>query len=93
MSPTIVKIGGAVAGMLPPLAPKAVVVHGAGPQISAEMARRGLAVRFVSGRRLTAEHPADPSPQPPNGEALIQLAVGLGLGLVLVPIVLGGLRP
>ncbi|HET7571597.1 MAG TPA: hypothetical protein VFJ77_02895 [Gaiellaceae bacterium] len=30
-----------------------VVVHGAGPQISEEMARRGLEVRFVAGRRVT----------------------------------------
>ena len=30
-----------------------VVVHGAGPQISAEMERRGLAVEFVAGRRVT----------------------------------------
>jgi acetylglutamate kinase len=29
------------------------VVHGAGPQISAEMRRRGLDVRFVDGRRVT----------------------------------------
>jgi acetylglutamate kinase len=29
------------------------VVHGAGPQISAEMERRGLPVRFVNGRRYT----------------------------------------
>jgi acetylglutamate kinase len=29
------------------------VVHGAGPQISDEMARRGLQVRFVGGRRVT----------------------------------------
>jgi acetylglutamate kinase len=29
------------------------VVHGAGPQISAEMERRGLAVVFVGGRRVT----------------------------------------
>jgi len=29
------------------------VVHGAGPQISDEMARRGLEVRFVGGRRVT----------------------------------------
>jgi acetylglutamate kinase len=28
-------------------------VHGAGPQISEEMARRGLEVRFVGGRRVT----------------------------------------
>jgi acetylglutamate kinase len=30
------------------------VVHGAGPQISEEMARRGLEVRFVGGRRVTS---------------------------------------
>lgn len=30
-----------------------VVVHGAGPQISAEMERRGLPVEFVEGRRVT----------------------------------------
>jgi acetylglutamate kinase len=29
------------------------VVHGAGPQISAEMKRRGLPVEFVGGRRVT----------------------------------------
>jgi acetylglutamate kinase len=29
------------------------VVHGAGPQISAEMRRRGLPVEFVGGRRVT----------------------------------------
>jgi acetylglutamate kinase len=29
------------------------VVHGAGPQISEEMVRRGLEVRFVRGRRVT----------------------------------------
>jgi acetylglutamate kinase len=31
-----------------------VVVHGAGPQISAQMRRRGLEVRFVDGRRHTS---------------------------------------
>jgi acetylglutamate kinase len=30
-----------------------IVVHGAGPQISAEMERRGIEVRFVDGRRVT----------------------------------------
>jgi acetylglutamate kinase len=30
-----------------------VAVHGAGPQISQEMERRGLAVEFVGGRRIT----------------------------------------
>jgi acetylglutamate kinase len=31
-----------------------VVVHGAGPQISAEMRERGLPVQFVNGRRVTS---------------------------------------
>ena len=30
-----------------------VVVHGAGPQITAEMERRGIAPTFVDGRRVT----------------------------------------
>jgi acetylglutamate kinase len=30
-----------------------VVVHGAGPQISAELSRRGIPVEFVDGRRVT----------------------------------------
>src|SRR5207244_2368422 len=29
------------------------VVHGAGPQISEEMARRGLDIQFIGGRRVT----------------------------------------
>jgi acetylglutamate kinase len=55
----VVKVGGAIAES----AGKDVrrlagrrdlcVVHGAGPQISQEMARRGLEVRFVDGRRVT----------------------------------------
>ncbi|MBD0329744.1 MAG: acetylglutamate kinase [Thermoleophilia bacterium] len=31
-----------------------IVVHGAGPQISAEMERRGIPVEFVGGRRITS---------------------------------------
>jgi len=31
-----------------------IVVHGAGPQISAEMERRGLPVEFIGGRRVTS---------------------------------------
>src|SRR5262249_18397854 len=53
VTPVVVKIGGAVAGTLPPLPDGAVVVHGAGPQISAEMELRGIPVRFVRGRRVT----------------------------------------
>jgi acetylglutamate kinase len=57
---TIVKIGGAVAGeaaaMVLELAAEheVCVVHGAGPQISEEMARYGLHVEFVDGRRVTS---------------------------------------
>jgi acetylglutamate kinase len=56
----VVKCGGAVveeaAETVLALAEKheVCVVHGAGPQISAEMERRGLPVAFVGGRRLTS---------------------------------------
>jgi len=60
MSTIVVKVGGAVAtstarqiaGLVTDCY-KVVVVHGAGPQISAEMERRGLKVEFVGGRRVT----------------------------------------
>jgi acetylglutamate kinase len=57
----IVKIGGAVAASasqyvtdLALQGHEVVVVHGAGPQITDEMARRGLPVEFVDGRRVTS---------------------------------------
>jgi len=56
----VLKVGGASAGgaatavaELREQGHAVCVVHGAGPQISDEMARRGLKVRFVSGRRVT----------------------------------------
>jgi acetylglutamate kinase len=49
----VVKVGGASLASLPPF-DEMVVVHGAGPQISAEMERRGLDVQFVRGRRYTS---------------------------------------
>ena len=54
MSVLVVKIGGASleAVSLPPL-DDTVLVHGAGPQITAEMQRRGLEPQFVRGRRVT----------------------------------------
>ncbi|HVS23481.1 MAG TPA: acetylglutamate kinase [Gammaproteobacteria bacterium] len=58
--PVVVKCGGAVAESAADLileladAEAVVVVHGAGPQISAEMERRGLEVQFVGGRRVTS---------------------------------------
>ncbi len=61
MTRVVVKVGGAVASTVArqvlDLATdccKVCVVHGAGPQISAEMARRGLEVEFVGGRRVTS---------------------------------------
>ena len=59
MSVTVIKCSGAVAAsaaaQIRALAveEQVCVVHGAGPQISAEMERRGLPVRFVGGRRVT----------------------------------------
>ncbi|MGZ4352096.1 MAG: amino acid kinase family protein [Gaiellaceae bacterium] len=61
MSRVVLKVGGAVsdgvAGEILALGleDEVCVVHGAGPQISAEMARRGLPVEFVGGRRVTTE--------------------------------------
>ena len=55
----VLKCGGAVAKdaaeaiLALAAAHDVVVVHGAGPQISAEMERRGLEVKFVNGRRYT----------------------------------------
>lgn len=53
----VLKVGGAstaaAAETVRSLGDDVVVVHGAGPQISEEMERRGLEVRFVAGRRVT----------------------------------------
>ena len=60
MSRIVLKVGGAVAGEAATLAlalaqrHELCVVHGAGPQISAELERAGLEVRFVDGRRVTS---------------------------------------
>ena len=60
MSVVVLKVGGASTGgvgeavaALRAAGAKVCVVHGAGPQISEEMARQGLAVEFVGGRRVT----------------------------------------
>jgi acetylglutamate kinase len=59
MSRVVLKVGGAVAGDAAALALRLAaahgvcIVHGAGPQISAELKRAGLPVRFVNGRRVT----------------------------------------
>ena len=60
MSLVVVKVGGAVAGdsaatiIALSLRHSVCVVHGAGPQISAEMARLGIQVEFDGGRRITS---------------------------------------
>jgi acetylglutamate kinase len=60
VSRLVVKVGGAVttfaAGHVLDLVAagdEVCVVHGAGPQITSELARRGLVVQFVGGRRVT----------------------------------------
>jgi len=60
MSIVVLKVGGASTGgvgdavaALRATGYSVCVVHGAGPQISEEMARRGLDVEFVDGRRVT----------------------------------------
>jgi acetylglutamate kinase len=59
MSRIVVKVGGAVASRSAEAVlelareNEVVVVHGAGPQISVEMARAGIPVEFVGGRRVT----------------------------------------
>ncbi len=61
MSRVVVKLGGRVAGEVASRAlglaaagDEVVVVHGAGPQISAELERRGIPSEFVAGRRVTS---------------------------------------
>jgi acetylglutamate kinase len=60
VSRIVLKVGGAVADEAATLAlalaqrHQVCVVHGAGPQISAELEREGLEVRFHGGRRVTS---------------------------------------
>jgi acetylglutamate kinase len=58
-----------------------VVVHGAGPQITAELDARGIAVRFVGGRRFT-----DPATLVVVRRSLV--AVGAELSAALGPVAL-----
>jgi acetylglutamate kinase len=62
----VVKVGGAVAAEsaghilgLREEGHEVVVVHGAGPQITDEMERRGIPVEFVGGRRRTSRAALD----------------------------------
>jgi acetylglutamate kinase len=61
VSRLVVKVGGAVAGLaaehvdeLAAAGNEVCVVHGAGPQISAEMRRFHVPIEFVGGRRVTS---------------------------------------
>jgi acetylglutamate kinase len=102
MSRLVVKVGGAVASEsadrilgLREEGHEVVVVHGAGPQITEEMQRRGIPVQFVHGRRRTSRLALDvvrESLIAVNGElcaALGDIAVsviGDSAGLLAVPV-------
>ena len=91
MSRIVVKLGGAVArdAISYPLAlaregHAVCIVHGAGPQISLEMARRGIDVSFVHGRRVTTPEALEVVREAlaqVNGE-LVQAVGKLGVGLM-----------
>ena len=66
MTRLVVKVGGAVASEsagrilgLREEGHEVVVVHGAGPQITSEMVKRGIPVQFVNGRRRTSRRALD----------------------------------
>jgi acetylglutamate kinase len=87
----IVKVGGAVASEssdrilgLREEGHEVVVVHGAGPQITHEMQRRGIPVQFVHGRRRTSRRALDVV-----RESLVAVNTELcsALGDVAVPVI------
>ena len=91
MSRLVVKVGGAVAGEsagrilgLREEGHEVVVVHGAGPQITSEMERRGIPVQFVHGRRRTSRRALDVV-----RESLVAVNTELcaALGEVAVPVI------
>jgi acetylglutamate kinase len=59
------------------------VVHGAGPQITEEMVRRGLDVRFVGGRRVTTREALEVVRE---SFALVNAAICAALGADAVPL-------
>jgi acetylglutamate kinase len=59
------------------------VVHAAGPQISDEMARRGLEVRFVGGRRVTTPEALEVVRQ---SFASVNAAVCAAVGALALPL-------
>jgi acetylglutamate kinase len=90
MSIVVLKVGGASTGgvadavaALRATGYSVCVVHGAGPQISDEMARRGLAVDFVDGRRVTT---ADGLDVVRESFAAVNAAVCAAIGPDAVPL-------
>jgi acetylglutamate kinase len=86
----VLKVGGAstggVAEAIAALAQSGepvCVVHGAGPPISAEMARRGLEVRFVGGRRVTTPEALEVVRQ---SFASVNAAVCAAVGALALPL-------
>ena len=85
----VLKLGGRVAAAAVRIgagggrAADVVVVHGAGPQISSEMERRGIAPLFVGGRRVTTPEILEVVPESlPAVNAAVCLAIGArALGL------------
>jgi acetylglutamate kinase len=98
----VVKVGGAVAAEsadrilgLREEGHEVVVVHGAGPQITDEMRKRGIPVQFVNGRRRTSRAALDvvrESMEAVNGELCAALGdvavpvIGDRAGLLAVPV-------
>jgi acetylglutamate kinase len=80
---TVLKVGGASLGRIDVGSEPTVVVHGAGPQISQEMERRGLAPRFVNGRRYTT---ADVLAIVQESFKLVNAAVCAAIGERAVPL-------
>lgn len=85
MTRVVLKLGGRIAGDSVGLVlerhmagDEVVVVHGAGPQITAELEVRGIAARFVRGRRVT-----DPATLAVVRRSLV--AVGAELSAALGP--------
>lgn len=90
MSRLVLKVGGASAQAaathvldLVARGHEVCVVHGAGPQISEEMTRRGLEVRFVGGRRVTTPAALDVVRE---SLAAVNEAVCAAIGEVAVPL-------
>ena len=93
MSRLVVKVGGAVGDAsrrsrdprpAPRRATRSCVVHGAGPQITHEMQRRGIPVEFVDGRRRTTR--ARRSRSCASRSPTVNAALCAALGDVAVPV-------